>query len=31
MVPLDIRDMPTDEAVQKVADALRGMGVEDDV
>jgi heterodisulfide reductase subunit A-like polyferredoxin len=30
MVPLDIRDMPTDEAVQKVADALRGMGVESD-
>jgi heterodisulfide reductase subunit A-like polyferredoxin len=31
MVPLDIRDMPTDQAVKKVADALHSMGVEDDV
>jgi len=30
MVPLDIRDMTTGEAVTKVADALRDMGVEDD-
>lgn len=31
MIPLDIRDMPTDEAVEKVADTLRAMGIEDDV
>jgi hypothetical protein len=30
MVPLDIRDMTTDEAVEKVAAALRQMGVEED-
>jgi heterodisulfide reductase subunit A-like polyferredoxin len=30
MVPLDIRDMTTDAAVQKVASALRELGVEDD-
>jgi len=30
MTPLDIRDMSTDEAVEKVAAALRTMGVEDD-
>ena len=30
LTPLDIRDMTTDEAVQKVADALKEMGVEDD-
>lgn len=30
MVPLDIRDMTTDEAVEKVAAALRGMGFADD-
>jgi len=28
--PLDIRDMTTDEAVEKVAAALRQMGVEED-
>jgi heterodisulfide reductase subunit A-like polyferredoxin len=28
MVPLDIRDMTTDEAVEKVAAALREMGVD---
>ena len=27
MTPLDIRDMTTDEAVEKVAAALREMGV----
>jgi len=31
MVPLDIRDMTTDEAVDKVAAALRDVGVQDDV
>lgn len=31
MVPLDIRDMSTDDAVKKVAEALRAMGVENDV
>jgi heterodisulfide reductase subunit A-like polyferredoxin len=30
MVPLDIRDMTTDEAVDKVAAALREMGVSED-
>jgi heterodisulfide reductase subunit A-like polyferredoxin len=30
MVPLDIRDMTTDEAVEKVAKALSDMGVEQD-
>jgi hypothetical protein len=30
MVPLDIRDMTTDEAVEKVAVALRDMGVDED-
>jgi heterodisulfide reductase subunit A-like polyferredoxin len=29
MVPLDIRDMTTDEAVERVAAALRAMGVKD--
>jgi heterodisulfide reductase subunit A-like polyferredoxin len=29
MTPLDIRDMTTDEAIDKVASALRGLGVED--
>ena len=29
MVPLDIREMTTDEAVEKVAAALREMGVDD--
>jgi heterodisulfide reductase subunit A-like polyferredoxin len=28
MVPLDIRDMTTDEAFEKVATALRAMGLE---
>ncbi len=27
LIPLDIRDMTTDEAVDKVREALRGMGV----
>jgi hypothetical protein len=31
MIPLDIREMTTDEAFDKVAVALRDMGVEDDV
>jgi hypothetical protein len=31
MTPLDIRDMTTDEAVAKVASALREMGVKEDV
>jgi len=31
MVPLDIRDMSTDDAVKKVADALQRMGVEEGV
>ena len=30
MTPLDIRDMTTDEAVEKVSNALKEMGVEDD-
>ena len=30
MVPLDIRDMTTDQAVEKVAAALRDMGVDGD-
>jgi len=30
MTPLDIRDMTTDEAIQKVSTALHGMGVEED-
>lgn len=30
MVPLDIRDMTTEEAVRKVSDALTEMGVEQD-
>lgn len=30
MVPLDIRDMTTDEAVEKVSKALSDMGVEQD-
>jgi heterodisulfide reductase subunit A-like polyferredoxin len=30
MVPLDIRDMTTDEAFEKVATALRAMGVEEE-
>jgi dsDNA-specific endonuclease/ATPase MutS2 len=30
MTPLDIRDMTTDEAVQKVASAPQEMGVEGD-
>jgi len=30
LVPLDIRDMTTDEAIEKVRSALREMGVEDD-
>jgi hypothetical protein len=29
-VPLDIRDMTTDEAFEKVAAALRAMGVEEE-
>lgn len=31
LTPLDIRDMTTDEAVEKVANALKEMGVEDNV
>ena len=31
LTPLDIRDMTTDEAVEKVASALKEMGVEEDV
>jgi hypothetical protein len=31
MTPLDIRDMSTEEAVQKVASAVREMGVKEDV
>lgn len=31
MTPLDIRDMTTEEAVEKVAGALREMGVKEDV
>jgi hypothetical protein len=31
MVPLDIRDMSTDDAIAKVAAALHEMGVEEDV
>jgi hypothetical protein len=30
MTPLDIRDMSTEEAVQKVASALHEMGVKED-
>jgi len=30
LTPLDIRDMTTDQAVEKVANALKEMGVEDD-
>ena len=30
LTPLDIRDMTTDEAVEKVANSLKEMGVEDD-
>jgi heterodisulfide reductase subunit A-like polyferredoxin len=30
LVPLDIRDMSTDEAIEKVRTALREMGVEED-
>ena len=30
MTPLDIRDMTTDEAIEKVASALREMGVKED-
>ena len=30
MTPLDIRDMTTDEAVEKVSNALKEMGVEED-
>ena len=30
MTPLDIRDMTTDEAIQKVCTALHEMGVEED-
>ena len=30
MTPLDIRDMTTDQAVEKVANALKEMGVRDD-
>lgn len=30
MTPLDIRDMTTDEAVEKVANALKEMGVKED-
>lgn len=30
LVPLDIRDMTTDEAIEKVRSALHEMGVEDD-
>jgi heterodisulfide reductase subunit A-like polyferredoxin len=30
LVPLDIRDMTTDEAVEKVRQALRELGVEED-
>lgn len=30
LVPLDIRDLTTDEAVEKVRNALREMGVEED-
>jgi hypothetical protein len=30
MTPLDIRDMTTDEAIQKVSTALHEMGVEED-
>jgi heterodisulfide reductase subunit A-like polyferredoxin len=31
MTPLDIRDMSTDQAIEKVGAALREMGVEQDV
>jgi hypothetical protein len=30
MAPLDIREMTTDEACEKVAAALRGMGLSED-